>query len=58
MVLSPSERNTEGRLSHSMRRFTEVINELGLRDLPLQGDLLPGGEGIITSVCPVWIDFW
>ena len=37
LVISPNERNTEGRLSHSMRRFTEVINELGLRDLPLQG---------------------
>ena len=37
MVLSPNERNAEGRLSHSMRRFTKVINELGLKDLPLQG---------------------
>ena len=37
MVLSPNERNKEGRFSHSMRRFSEVMNELGLRDLPLQG---------------------
>ena len=37
MVLSPNERNLVGRLSHSMRRFNEVLNELGLRDLPLQG---------------------
>ena len=57
MVLSPNERNMEGRLSHSMRRFTEVINELGLRDL-CRGGLLPGGEGTITNVCPVWINFW
>ena len=37
MVLSPNERNKGGRFSHSMRRFLEVMNELGLRDLPLQG---------------------
>ena len=37
MVLSPNERNTVGRLSHSMRRFVEVLNELGLQDIPLQG---------------------
>ena len=37
MVLSPNERNKEGRFSHSMRRFSEVMIELGLRDLPLQG---------------------
>ena len=37
MVLSPNERNKGGRFSHSMRRFSEVMNELGLRDLPLQG---------------------
>ena len=37
MVLSPNERNKGGRLSQSMRRFSEVMNELGLRDLPLQG---------------------
>ena len=36
-VLSPNERNKGGRLSYSMRRFSEVMNELGLRDLPLQG---------------------
>ena len=37
MVLSPNDRNSDCRLSHSMRRFIEVLNELGLRDLPLQG---------------------
>ena len=37
MVLSPDDRNSGGRISHHMRRFNEVINELGLRDLPLQG---------------------
>ena len=37
MVLSPNERNRAGRMSHPMRRFAEVLNELGLRDIPLQG---------------------
>ena len=37
MVLSPNDRNPVCRLSHSMRRFNEILNELGLRDLPLQG---------------------
>ena len=36
MVLSPNERNTVGRLSLSMRRFAEVLNELRLRDIPIQ----------------------
>ncbi|RVW34945.1 Transposon TX1 uncharacterized 149 kDa protein [Vitis vinifera] len=33
----PSERSRVGRLSGSMRRFSEVLDELTLRDLPLQG---------------------
>ena len=37
MVLSPNDRNSIGRLSHPVRHFNEVLNELGLRDLPLQG---------------------
>ena len=37
VVLSPNERNMGGRLSHSMRRFAEILNEFELRDLPLQG---------------------
>ena len=37
VVLSFYDRNLVGRLSYPMRRFNEVLNELGLRDLPLQG---------------------
>ena len=37
MTLSPFERNRGDGLSPSMRRFSEILNELGLRDLPLQG---------------------
>ena len=47
VVLSPNDRNLEGGLSHPMRRFNEVVNELGLRDLPLQGGPFTwrGGNG-------------
>ena len=37
MTLSPFERNRGSRLSPSMRCFSEILNELGLRDLSLQG---------------------
>ena len=32
----PNERNREGRISSSMRRFSQVIDELELKDIPLQ----------------------
>ncbi|RVX03362.1 hypothetical protein CK203_019838 [Vitis vinifera] len=37
VIRFPSERSRVGRLSGSMRRFSEVLDELALRDLPLQG---------------------
>ena len=37
MIRFPSERSRGGRLTQAMRRFSEVIEELELRDLPLQG---------------------
>nr|CAN78335.1 hypothetical protein VITISV_004143 [Vitis vinifera] len=37
MIRFPSERSRGGRLSQEMRRFSEVVEELDLRDLPLQG---------------------
>ena len=36
-ILSPSERVRGGNITPPMRRFAEIVNELGLRDLPLQG---------------------
>ena len=33
----PIERNREGRISGSMRRFSQVIDEIELKDLSLQG---------------------
>ena len=35
MIRFPDERRRGGRVSPSMRRFSEVINDLDLRDLPL-----------------------
>ena len=35
--LFPTERSRGGRISSTTRRFSDIINELGLRDLPLQG---------------------
>ena len=37
VTLSPFERNRGSRLSPSMRCFSEILSELGLRDLSLQG---------------------
>ena len=34
-ILSPIERSRGGRISPAMTRFSEVLNELGLRDMPL-----------------------
>ncbi|RVW59604.1 Transposon TX1 uncharacterized 149 kDa protein [Vitis vinifera] len=45
----PSERSRVGRLSGPMRRFSEVLDELALRDLPLQG----GGVSQCTLPRPV-----
>ena len=35
-ILYPNERTRGGKISNSMRRFSDVLNDLGLRDLPLQ----------------------
>ncbi|RVW33931.1 Transposon TX1 uncharacterized 149 kDa protein [Vitis vinifera] len=43
MIRFPSERSRGGRLSPSMRRFIEVIEELEFRDLPLQGGMFTWG---------------
>ena len=36
-ILFPDERSKGGRTSTSMRRFFDILNDLGLRDLLLQG---------------------
>ncbi|RVW55650.1 LINE-1 retrotransposable element ORF2 protein [Vitis vinifera] len=37
VIRSQNERNRQGRISATMRKFAQVIDELGLIDLPLQG---------------------
>ena len=37
MIKFPNERRRGGRVSSSMRKFSEMIDDLDLRDLPLQG---------------------
>ena len=36
-ILSPNERSRGGRNSNSMRRFSDILNDLELSDLLLQG---------------------
>ena len=46
MIRFPSERSRGGRLSSTMRRFSEVVKDLELRDLPLQGGLFTWSGGL------------
>ena len=46
MIRFPSEHSRGGRPSPTMRRFSEVIKDLELRDLPLQGGLFTWSGGL------------
>ncbi|RVW42952.1 hypothetical protein CK203_076318 [Vitis vinifera] len=48
----PNERRRGGRVSSSMRRFSEVIDELELRDLPLQGGPFTWSGGVRRGPVP------
>ena len=37
MIHFPNEHRRGGKISSAMRRFSEVIEDLGLRDIPVQG---------------------
>ena len=58
MVCFPYERRRGGRISPSMRRFSEVSSVLGLIDIPLKGVLLLGGEGATITRSPNLTSFW
>ena len=45
-ITSLGESIKRGRVTLAMRRFTEVINDLGLRDMPLQGGPFTWNGGI------------
>ena len=46
MIKFPFKHSRGGRLSSTMRRFLEVIKDLELRDLPLQGGLFTWSGGL------------
>ncbi|RVW88462.1 putative ribonuclease H protein [Vitis vinifera] len=53
VVRFPSEPSREGRLTGSMRRFSEVIEELALRDLPLHEEPFTWSGGLNGLSRPV-----
>ncbi|KAL6344301.1 hypothetical protein AAG906_037872 [Vitis piasezkii] len=46
ITLAQGERSRQGRITSAMRRFAEVVNELGLVDLQLQGGAFTWSEGL------------
>ena len=45
VILSQRERSSQGRISGAMRRFAQVVDELELLDLPLQGGVFSWSGG-------------
>ena len=45
VILSQRERSNQGRLTSAMRRFAQIVDELKLIDLPLQGGALTWSGG-------------
>ncbi|RVW93801.1 hypothetical protein CK203_028184 [Vitis vinifera] len=45
VVLSQRERSSQGRISGAMRRFAQVVDDLELLDLPLQGGVVSWSGG-------------
>ncbi|RVX21578.1 hypothetical protein CK203_002332 [Vitis vinifera] len=65
IILSQSERSRQGRITSAMRRFAQVVDELGFMDLQLQGELSRGSGGLNNQsrarldrflVTPYWLD--
>ena len=65
MILNPGERSRQGRVTPAMRRFVQVLDDLELIDLPLQGDFFTWGGGLYNQawarldrflVSPRWLD--
>ena len=46
MIRFPSKHSTGGCLSSAMKKFSEVVEHLELRDLPLQGGLFTWSGGL------------
>ena len=45
IILFQRERSRQGRLTAAIKRFAQIVDELGLVDLPLQGALLTWNGG-------------
>ncbi|RVW53705.1 Dolichol-phosphate mannose synthase subunit 3 [Vitis vinifera] len=65
ITLSQSERSRQGRITSAMRRFAEVVDELSLVDLQLQGGAFTWSGGLNSQsrarldrflVTPCWLD--
>ena len=65
IILSQSERSKQGRITSAMRRFAQVVDELGLVDLQLQGGSFTWSGGLNNQsrarldrflVTPYWLD--
>ena len=65
IILSQSERSRQGRITSAMRRFAQIIDNLGLVDLPLQGGLFTWSGGLNNQswarldrflATPSWLD--
>ena len=52
-ILFPNERFRRGRFYNSMRRFSDILNDLELRDLPLQGDPYTWRVVSMAVQCPI-----
>ena len=46
IILSQTERSRQGRITSAMRRFAQIIDDLELVDLPLQGGLFTWSGGL------------
>ena len=64
-IIYQSERSRNGRITSAMRRFAQIINDLGLVDIPLQGGSFTWSGGLNNQswarldrflVTPSWFD--
>ncbi|RVW39400.1 hypothetical protein CK203_099500 [Vitis vinifera] len=55
ITLFPRERSSQRRISSAMRKFAEIVDDLGLVDLPLQGENLLGMGAKIIRLGQDWI---
>ncbi|RVW56699.1 putative ribonuclease H protein [Vitis vinifera] len=57
ITLYKRERSSQRRISSAMRRFAEIVDDLGLVDLPLKGGEFTWNGATITRLGQDWIDF-